>query len=314
MIFALFLTHAYGAETNTTWTYADGGADWGTAYPECASNDSIESPIDFSFNWTSPDSDLHDWSEDGFFYLPDTAGAVKVGVYGFDNWVYQMRNFTGGAGGFYAAEPRKGPQNRQIYWQIDNIRFHVPAEHKINGTQYDVEMQIFGWDAYNRSVTCEGQGATSVFFKVDPNNTDTGNDFFNWQSDAKTPGNEVQIDLSLVQPKTLSTTDNIYGYDGTDTMPGCGNVCWYVVESPQGISQGQVDFFKLILGEYRYESNARDTGLGSDAQTPMFFWYGPFAPVPHPRPDPPSPDPPTADPPTADLPAPPSGTEASTEF
>ena len=99
-----------------------------------------------------------------------------------------MSNFTDGAGGYYAAEPLKTSKNQQIYWKIDNIRFHAPAEHKINGTQYDVEMQIFASDVNDESVTCSGKGATSVFFKVDPENPTTENPFFGWQSNTKEEG------------------------------------------------------------------------------------------------------------------------------
>ena len=75
-------------------------------------------------------------------------------------------------------------------------------------------------------------------------------------------------------------TSNIYGYSGTDTMPGCENTCWYAIETPLGISQAQVDFFKLTTGGKTYDSNARVTGLGSDAYTAKFFFYGAFAPTP----------------------------------
>ena len=93
-------------------------------------------------------------------------------------------------------------------------------------------MQIFGNDYYDRSVICSGQGAISIFFKVGTE----GNDFFDWQSNATANGT-VYIDLNKIIPKTVSATNNIYGYDGTDTMPPCENVCWYVVETPFAITQ-----------------------------------------------------------------------------
>lgn len=43
-------------------------------------------------------------------------------------------------GGIYAAEPLASPQNHQLYWATENIRFHHPAEHMINDTTYDLEM------------------------------------------------------------------------------------------------------------------------------------------------------------------------------
>lgn len=100
-------------------------------------------------------------------------------------------------------------------------------------------MQVFGTDYYDRAVICKGKGAISIFFKVGTE----ANNFFDWQSNA-TAGGDVYIDLNKVIPKTVSATNNIYGYSGTDTMPPCDKVCWYVVESPLGITQEQVDFFK----------------------------------------------------------------------
>jgi len=90
------------------------------------------------------------------------------------------------AGGWYAAEPLKSAQNHQLYWEIESVRFHHPAEHKINGTTYDLEMQIFAKDYYSRKVICMGEvGATSIFFKLGDENK-----FFDWQADA-TAGNPV---------------------------------------------------------------------------------------------------------------------------
>ena len=68
-------------------------------------------------------------------------------------------------------------------------------------------------------------------------------------------------------------------------MPGCENVCWYVVESPLLISQTQLDNLKYP----NLASNARDTGLGVTTYTTMYFWYGAFAPPVTPKPTPPTP-------------------------
>ena len=84
-----------------------------------------------------------------------------------------------GVGGWIAGEPFDNKKNPQIVWEIENIRFHHPAEHKINGTIYDLEMQIFGKDLYDRHIICDGNGAISVFFSIDDSST---NEFFEWQA------------------------------------------------------------------------------------------------------------------------------------
>lgn len=284
LIFALFTTVVLGAETNPDWNYASNGDDWsdiGPTYAKCTSTYAVESPVDYSYDWSTLGGYfLYNWAGDGFSFLPQLSSS-PVTTYGFENWVYQMSDFTN-IGGWYAAEPLSSPQNHQLYWDVTGIRFHYPAEHKVNGTIYDVEMQIFGNDFYSRHVTCfSGVGATSIFFMVDPANPDVGNPFFDWQADA-TAGNPVTIDLNTALPKTTSATNNIYGYSGTDTMPTCQPVCWYAVETPLGISQAQADFFKLTYEEVTYPSNARTTGLGVTTYTTYFFWYGAFAPIPTP--------------------------------
>jgi len=285
LIFSLFLATASAAETNSTWNYDNGGNDWGDTYKSCAAQYTVESPIDYAFDWstygTPTNYYLKSWVDDGFSYLPTANTAVQAGTYGFENWVYQLSNLSK-VGGFYAAEPLKSDQDHQIYWKMDNIRFHSPAEHKINGTTYDVEMQIFGFDYYERSIVCSGKGATSIFFNIDPLDPDTGNDFFKWQADATAGLSEVVLDMSKVTPKTTAMTNNIYGYSGTDTMPGCDHVCWYALETPLKISTAQAAFFKLTVDGTTYDSNARVTGLGSDLYTAKFFWYGAFAPEPTP--------------------------------
>ena len=68
--------------------------------------------------------------------------------------------------------------------------------------------------------------------------------------------------------------NNIYGYKGTDTMPGCEGVCWYIIETPLPITTAQRDFFVYENNP----SNARSTGLGLDTWTKFFFSYGDQAP------------------------------------
>ena len=257
----LFVSLAAADPTNSTWNYDNNGSDWGDDYSKCTAPYTVESPVNFHFDWAGfvagTNYFLHDWSDAQFSFLPaSTAATVKT--YGFENWVYQMSDFSDEIAGFYGSEPLASNQNHQIYWKIDNIRYHHPAEHKINGTTYDLEMQIFGDDFYGRHAICSGQGAVSILFTID--DTTSGSEFFtDWQS-AATAGEAVTIDLNKVLPKTTGATNIIYGYSGTDTMPGCGAVCWYVVESPQTITTAQRDFFIYESNA----SNARTTGLGND--------------------------------------------------
>ena len=88
---------------------------------------------------------------------------------------------SSGAGSWIAGEPFDNKMNPQIVWDVESIRFHHPAEHKINGTTYDLEMQVFGRDLYDRHIICDGNSAISLFFNIDDSST---SDFFDWQAKA----------------------------------------------------------------------------------------------------------------------------------
>ena len=52
LLFALFLGTTLGAETNSTWNYANNGTDWSKDYPKCTAY-TVESPVNFKFDWTA---------------------------------------------------------------------------------------------------------------------------------------------------------------------------------------------------------------------------------------------------------------------
>jgi hypothetical protein len=103
----------------------------------------------------------------------------------------------------------------------------------INGTQYDLEMQIFSTDPLNLHLICRTGGVISVLFKVDDTKP---NSFFDWQA-AATAGGDVNIDISLLLSRVAGSTTTVTGYIGTDSMPPCtSSTCWYVVNQPFYIS------------------------------------------------------------------------------
>jgi hypothetical protein len=111
--------------------------------------------------------------------LPDfKSGPIFYG--GQEQWVYQLYADAGSLGGVYLAEPAVNPTtNHIVYYEATNIRFHYPAEHLLNGTRYDLEMQIFGNDTFNRALGCfSHHAAVSILFQIDPNSSP--HDFFAW--------------------------------------------------------------------------------------------------------------------------------------
>lgn len=172
-----------------------------------------------------------DWSTYAYSFLPDYAKGDAT-WYGFEQWVYQV---YGDFGGLYAAEPARSTVNRVVYWQSENIRFHYPSEHLLNGTQYALEMQVFSSDPYSRSLACYGhQAALSILFELDA--TSSAHAFFDWQAQANAD-ETVNIDLTLLVSQVAGTINNVSGYTGTDSMPGCtAGVCWYIINETQTIN------------------------------------------------------------------------------
>lgn len=189
------------------------------------------------------------WYENGYSFLPDFSPGQST-WYGIEQYVYQI---FGNFGGVYLSEPAvNNSTNHIVYYETTNLRFHYPAEHVLNGTRYDLEMQIFGSDRFGRSLGCfSNNSAISIMFKIDDTKP---NDFFAWQADA-TGGKALTIDLSPLLDKISGTTKSVSGYMGTDSMPGCDyGTCWYIMNEPQTISNDQLNFFKV-------------SGLASNART-----------------------------------------------
>jgi hypothetical protein len=165
------------------------------------------------------------WADNGYSFLPDfTSGEATW--YGIEQYVYQL---FGSFGGVYLAEPAVNPvSNHIVYYDATNLRFHYPSEHTLNGTAYDLEMQIFGLDTFERGLGCfSNHSAVSILFKLDTAAPDQA--FFSWQADA-TAGKTVTLDISSYLSKISGTTSSVSGYMGTDTMPGCTyGTCWYIL-------------------------------------------------------------------------------------
>jgi hypothetical protein len=264
----------YGA-TNSSWNYDQGGSDW--TYEWCTMKEYVQAPITMTnvganstgnFTWYV----TYPWSLNGYAFLPNYESGSST-WYGIEQYVYQI---FGEFGGIYLSEPaRNNATNHVVYYETTNLRFHYPAEHVLNGTRYDLEMQIFGSDRFGRSLGCfSNNSAVSILFKID--DTVDANPFFSWQADADGT-KPITLDLSPLLDKVAGATKSVSGYMGSDSMPGCDyGTCWYIMNQPLTIKSSQVDFFKVK----DLASNARTVDLtGSSAWTQSFYNYGLFAPL-----------------------------------
>ena len=84
------------------------------------------------------------WDAYQFSFMPSYRQAsLDTDKTGVDNFVYKIYLEDASDQFFYASDPQKTTSNRQVKWDFDHVRVHTPAEHTFNGTQYDLEMQIF---------------------------------------------------------------------------------------------------------------------------------------------------------------------------
>lgn len=225
--FGLSLAQTLLGPTNSTWNYDQHGTDW-TMYSTCMNN-STHAPQDLTCQNSTATPEYktltaYNWAYYNFAFLPDFSAATAT-WYGQEQWVYQM---FGDFGGIYATEPIRSVTSRVLYWDATNILFHYPSEQLLNGTQYALELQVHGYDTFNRKLGCQSRnGYFSVLFDLVP--AGPANPFFEWQA-AATAGTEVVVDLNLVLSRVAGTVNSVIGYSGTNSMPPCSTgTCYYVV-------------------------------------------------------------------------------------
>ena len=155
-----------------TWNYENHGDDW--TMGNCGVTTSPQSPIAFSDDGSAPKEWGLDFSMLTAWSVPEEISADNHGI---TNYVYQIKATDENLGAFYATEPYSAVQ--QIYWVVDSIRIHTPAEHSIYGTTYDLEMQIVAEDVQKRADSCKSyMGIFSLFFTVDDDQEESP--FWSW--------------------------------------------------------------------------------------------------------------------------------------
>lgn len=128
-------------------------------------------------------------------------------------------------------------------FDLVQLHFHTPSEHKVTGIPYDLEMHLV-----HRSP--EGRLAyLAVLFEEGAHNKALDKLF-----EAMPPEEGVHPERIAFDPaKTLPTKRTFYRYDGSITTPPCTEgVLWHVLTQPLELSRKQHDQFALL-----YKFNAR---------------------------------------------------------
>lgn len=195
------------------WTYTGKGSgtgNWGQISPACAKA-GIQSPIDIT--------------------EPLTKEKLPLTVH----YAYTTFNLVKNQHNLYLYN--ESPANDTITlgqqtYQLQQIHFHVPAEHTINSKQYALEMHIVNADRNGHFV------AIAVLFDIGLENPLIKKIL----SLTPNPGHSKQFtfDPSLLLPENRQ----FYSYEGTLTVPPCSPVTWIIMETPLTVSNAEIDAFK----------------------------------------------------------------------
>jgi len=219
------------AQTLTGFTYTSHGGDWtGT----CASG-SLQSPINIDPSGITCDkSMMFEMTFNNNVAVALTQSTLAIAGTGEVSELFAT-DINGILTG-YAAQ---------------SFVLRAPAEHTIDDTTYDLELQIVHY--IKSSFEVKGQTSwkyaiVSILFNAD--NAAGNNAFIDALTVASIgTGSSVTLNLQTVLGNVLPTTIPYYTYQGSFTTPECTqNVNWYVVESVQSITSSQLTAIKALIG------------------------------------------------------------------
>ena len=247
------------AECNEKWNYDTHGGDW-----ECICKDGNEqSPIDlpskdgallspvrpvFNYNIINKDDQEIGKTIDQINYATtQETGELNTKVkIRFHNSVIKIISNDMGKlikidGSFYVAE---------------EIQFHTPSEHTIEGERFDMEMQVIHYGRSQGDIA--KQVVLSFLFKRKPgayNKFIDSLDFFELPNPSSTIRDLYQ---NLFIPNVFYNKDDddipvmkpfsFYTYEGSLTFPPCTErTTWYVTANPIDLSSSAIDMFKDAL-------------------------------------------------------------------
>lgn len=169
-----------------------------------------------------------------------------------------------------AAPPERTITISGTRYVLQNVHFHFPSEHLINGERFPMEMHIVHQVGTRRAVV-------AVLFEVGTAN-DALNVLFDNMTSTKAKDQKVVLTYDALNLRNVVPADGTYmRYEGSLTTPDCGTgVTWIVFRTPVQVTQAQIDQFKAaIKGPLVFPVNARqwresaiDVGLFAPSNRP----------------------------------------------
>jgi carbonic anhydrase len=199
------------------WSYAGdtGPADWGKVASACADG-KRQSPIDLTGAVGNPSAGL---------YLAYQVGPAKLVHNGH---TIQVQPENGGSITFQGET-----------WTLQQLHFHHPSEHTIDGQRFPMEAHFVHQGAHGQVVLAvmlvEGGGGApfDAIFQALPHDE----------------GEETTV--AAIDPGALLPLDRrFFTYPGSLTTPPCSEtVTWVVLQAPMTISRAQLDDFAALFPE-----------------------------------------------------------------
>lgn len=125
-------------------------------------------------------------------------------------------------------------------YDAEFFEFHAPAEHEIEGSSFDLEMQF----VYKIKSEFKGFTRDTAIFSILFNRDDAAPvDIFNTINPSSLNANFV-LNLTSVLGKYVNTPLVYYSYKGSKTVPNCEeNVNWYIAANALKISSSDLKKF-----------------------------------------------------------------------
>lgn len=122
-------------------------------------------------------------------------------------------------------------------YKLSQFHFHSPSEHTVNGKNAAMEMHLVHKDGNNLAVI-------GIFIEQGAEDNPAFEPIWaKLPQKGKTEEN-IKLDINQFLPKTRTT----YRYDGSLTVPSCGeNVKWIVFTDPIQMSAAQIGKFKDLV-------------------------------------------------------------------
>ena len=137
--------------------------------------------------------------------------------------------------------------NSQVY-ELDQFSFNIPSSHKLDGTSYPAEINI-----YHRSPETNKVLIISVFIDINEASSESMsffNTFIPFIPRVSTTEKVINMSKDWNLYRTIPKNKAFYNYEGSLLLPPCTeNVTWVVMDSAINMNAACYSNLKLLLGK-----------------------------------------------------------------